>query len=189
MNRELALAKMTEPLDIVGSWPLAEGARPSVRDMVRNHTVDRAVSDASWGEFRSMLEYKAAWYGREMIAVDHWFPSSKLRSACGTFAQKMPPHVRTRTCGGGTTHDRDVNAAKNPLAAGLAVTFCGAGVGPQRRPPDGQSARKQKPHGASCRNPLVHEREEVRFPSEPAGSRASEHPPHRCRRGRPGPPE
>ncbi|MFB6710912.1 MULTISPECIES: RNA-guided endonuclease InsQ/TnpB family protein [unclassified Streptomyces] len=117
----------------------------TVRNMVRNHTLARAVSDASWSEFRSMLEYKAAWYGRKVIAVDRWFPSSKLCSACGTLAQKMPLNVRTWTCGCGTTHDRDVNAAKNLLAAGLAATVCGAGVRPQRRPPGGQSATKQKP--------------------------------------------
>ncbi|MER6101164.1 RNA-guided endonuclease TnpB family protein [Streptomyces sp. NPDC001832] len=114
----------------------------TVRNMVKNHTLARAISDASWSEFRSMLEYKAAWYGREVIAVDRWFPSSKLCSACGTLAEKMPLNVRTWTCGCGTTHDRDVNAAKNLLAAGLAVTVCGAGV---RSSPGGQSATKQKP--------------------------------------------
>ncbi|MCX4793316.1 transposase [Streptomyces sp. NBC_01242] len=117
----------------------------TVRNMVKNHTLARAISDASWSEFRSMLEYKAAWYGREVIAVDRWFPSSKLCSACGTLTEKMPLHVRTWTCDCGTTHDRDVNAAKNLLAAGLAVTVCGAGVRPQRSSPGGQSATKQKP--------------------------------------------
>ncbi|WP_406383551.1 RNA-guided endonuclease InsQ/TnpB family protein [Streptomyces sp. NBC_01618] len=117
----------------------------TVRNMVKNHTLARAISDASWSEFRSMLEYKAAWYGREVIAVDRWFPSSKLCSACGTLAEKMPLNVRTWTCDCGTTHDRDVNAAKNLLAAGLAVTVCGAGVRPQRSSPGGQSATKQKP--------------------------------------------
>ncbi|WP_406253399.1 transposase [Streptomyces atratus] len=117
----------------------------TVRNMVKNHTLARAISDASWSEFRSMLEYKAAWYGREVIAVDRWFPSSKLCSACGTLVGKMPLNVRTWTCDCGTTHDRDVNAAKNLLAAGLAVTVCGAGVRPQRSSPGGQSATKQKP--------------------------------------------
>ncbi|WP_155053714.1 zinc ribbon domain-containing protein, partial [Streptomyces blattellae] len=75
--------------------------------------------------------YKAAWYGREVIAVDRFFPSSKLCSHCGTLAEAMPLHVRTWTCVCGTTHDRDVNAAKNLLAAGRAVSACGAGVRPQ----------------------------------------------------------
>ncbi|MER6999008.1 RNA-guided endonuclease TnpB family protein [Streptomyces sp. NPDC000410] len=117
----------------------------TVRNMVKNRSLARAISDAAWSEFRSMLEYKAAWYGREVIAVDRFFPSSKLCSHCGTLAERMPLHVRTWTCEGcGTTHDRDVNAAKNLKAAGLAVTACGAGVRPQRRTPGGQSATKQE---------------------------------------------
>ncbi|MFD9511973.1 RNA-guided endonuclease InsQ/TnpB family protein [Streptomyces mirabilis] len=117
----------------------------TVRNMVKNHRLARAISDAAWSEFRSMLEYKAAWYGREVIAVDRWFPSSKLCSVCGTLRDRLPLNVRTWTCDCGTTHDRDVNAANNLLAAGLAVTVCGAGVRPQRITPDGQSATKQKP--------------------------------------------
>ncbi|MEV1069645.1 RNA-guided endonuclease TnpB family protein [Streptomyces sp. NPDC050263] len=117
----------------------------TVRNMVSNHTLARAISDASWSEFRSMLEYKAAWYGRELIAVDRFFPSSRLCSACGALQGKMPLSVRTWTCDGcGTAHDRDVNAANNLLAAGLAVSVCGAGVRPQRRTPGGQPATKQK---------------------------------------------
>ncbi|MFF9848412.1 RNA-guided endonuclease InsQ/TnpB family protein [Streptomyces litmocidini] len=117
----------------------------TVRTMVKNRALARAISDAAWSEFRSMLEYKAAWYGREVIAVDRFFPSSKLCSHCGRLAKSMPLHVRTWTCEGcGTTHDRDVNAAKNLKAAGLAVSVCGAGVRPQRRTPGGQPATKQK---------------------------------------------
>ncbi|MEV5933529.1 RNA-guided endonuclease TnpB family protein [Streptomyces sp. NPDC052079] len=116
----------------------------TVRNMLKNGKLARAISDAAWADFRSMLEYKAQWYGREVIAVDRWFPSSKLCSACGTLQDKMPLSVRTWTCDCGATHDRDVNAAKNLLAAGLAVSVCGAGVRPQRSSPSGQSAMKQK---------------------------------------------
>jgi putative transposase len=116
----------------------------TVRNMVKNRKLARAISDAAWSDFRSMLEYKAAWYGREVIAVDRFFPSSKLCSHCGTVQGKMPLNVRIWTCDCGTTHDRDVNAARNLLAAGLAVTVCGAGVRPQRSLPGGQSATKQK---------------------------------------------
>ncbi|MFF0000790.1 RNA-guided endonuclease InsQ/TnpB family protein [Streptomyces avermitilis] len=116
----------------------------TVRNMVKNHRLARAISDAAWSEFRSLLEYKAAWYGRDVVVVDRFFPSSKLCSHCGTLQGKMPLNVRTWTCDCGTVHDRDVNAAKNLLAAGLAVSVCGAGVRPQRRTPGGQSATKQK---------------------------------------------
>ncbi|MET7985752.1 RNA-guided endonuclease TnpB family protein [Streptomyces sp. NPDC005281] len=115
-----------------------------VRNLVKNRNLARAISDAAWSEFRSMLEYKAAWYGREVIVVDRFFPSSKLCSHCGTLAGTVPLSVRAWTCGCGTVHDRDVNAAKNLLAAGLAVTACGAGVRPQRKTPGGQSAMKQE---------------------------------------------
>ncbi|MFM9493851.1 RNA-guided endonuclease InsQ/TnpB family protein [Streptomyces galilaeus] len=117
----------------------------AVRNMVKNASLARAISDAAWSDFRGMLEYKAQWYGREVIAVDRWFPSSKLCSACGSLQQKMPLHVRIWTCDCGTTHDRDVNAAKNILAVGLTASVCGAGVRPQRKTPGGQSATKQKP--------------------------------------------
>lgn len=117
----------------------------AVSNMVKNGSLARAISDAAWSEFRSMLEYKARWYGREVIAIDRWFPSSKLCSACGTMQDSMPLNVREWTCDCGTTHDRDVNAAKNILAVGLTVSVCGAGVRPQRSTPGGQSAMKQKP--------------------------------------------
>ncbi|MER5623612.1 RNA-guided endonuclease TnpB family protein [Streptosporangium sp. NPDC002544] len=92
----------------------------TVRNMVKNRSLARAISDASWRELRIMLEYKAQWYGRELLVVDRWFPSSKLCSACGAIQRSMPLNVRTWECACGAAHDRDVNAAKNILAAGLA---------------------------------------------------------------------
>ncbi|MFD9703412.1 RNA-guided endonuclease InsQ/TnpB family protein [Lentzea sp. NPDC059081] len=133
----------------------------AVSNMVRNHHLARAIGDAGWRQFRQLLEYKASWYGRQLVVVDRWFPSSKLCSVCGALAGAMPLHIRTWTCGCGTTHDRDVNAARNILAAGLAVSVCGADVGPQRNTPGGRSVTKQKPCGASRGNLLVCEREEV----------------------------
>lgn len=116
----------------------------TVRNMLKNRKLARSISDASWTELRSMLEYKAQWYGRELIAVDRWFPSSRLCSACGTLQGRMPLNVREWTCGCGTTHDRDVNAAENILAAGLAAAACGDGVRPQRSTPGGRSSVKQE---------------------------------------------
>ncbi|WP_328744746.1 transposase [Streptomyces sp. NBC_00285] len=118
----------------------------TVRNMVKNHTLARAISDASWRELRTMLEYKSDWYGRELVVVDRFFPSSKLCGVCGTIRAKLPLNVRVWTCECGAVHDRDVNAANNLLAAGLAVSVWGAGVRPQRESSrTGQSAMKQKP--------------------------------------------
>ncbi|MFD8704672.1 zinc ribbon domain-containing protein [Kitasatospora sp. NPDC059648] len=91
-----------------------------------------------------LLEYKCDWYGRELITADRWFPSSKLCSACGTIRDDIPLNVREWTCRCGAVHDRDVNAAPNLLAAGLAVAACGDGVRPQRITPGGQSSMKQE---------------------------------------------
>ncbi|MCX0270191.1 transposase [Nocardia zapadnayensis] len=104
----------------------------SVRNMVRNRCLARAISDASWSQFRSMLEYKADWYGRTVVAVDRFYPSSKACSVCGRINDSMPLHVREWQCPCGAFHDRDVNAAKNICAAGLAVLACGDGVRPSR---------------------------------------------------------
>ncbi|GAA3012759.1 RNA-guided endonuclease TnpB family protein [Kitasatospora albolonga] len=116
----------------------------SVCNMLGNHRLARAIADASWSELRSMLEYKTAWYGRELVIVDRWFPSSKLCSNCGISQDRMPLNVRAWTCVCGTTHDRDVNAAMNILAAGLAVAACGDDVRPQRSTPGGRSSVKQE---------------------------------------------
>ena len=105
----------------------------SVRNMLRNHCLARAISDASWSELRRQLEYKADWYGRGVIAVDRFCPSSKTCSACGVITAKMPLSVREWVCAAcGTRHDRDVNAAKVIRAEGLSVQACGDGVRPSR---------------------------------------------------------
>ncbi|MFG2258967.1 RNA-guided endonuclease InsQ/TnpB family protein [Streptomyces mirabilis] len=105
----------------------------SVHNLLGNRALARSISDASWGELRSMLEYKCAWYGRELVAIDRFFPSSKTCATCGLICDELPLSVREWTCEGcGIRHDRDHNAAQNILAAGLAVSACGAGVRPQR---------------------------------------------------------
>jgi len=106
----------------------------AVRNMVRNHALARSISDAAWGELRRQLEYKADWHGREIITVDRFFPSSQTCSGCGNVDGKKPLGIRAWTCRHcRVTHDRDVNAAKNILAAGLAVAACGDGVRPNQR--------------------------------------------------------
>ncbi len=92
----------------------------TVRNTLRNHGLARAISDAAWSDLRTMLEYKVGWYGRTLRVVDRWFPSSKTCSVCGRLAETMPLHIREWQCPRGAVHDRDVNAARNILAAGLA---------------------------------------------------------------------
>ena len=128
----------------------------TVRNLLKNHKLARAISDAAWTELRSMLEYKCAWYGRELVVIDRWFPSSKLCGNCGTVAAKMPLNVREWRCDCGTVHDRDVNAAKNILAAGLAAAACGDGVRPQRESSrTGRSSVKQEPQRATAGIPRL----------------------------------
>ncbi|MFF2470311.1 RNA-guided endonuclease InsQ/TnpB family protein [Streptomyces mirabilis] len=128
----------------------------TVRNLLKNGKLARAISDASWTQFRSMLEYKCAWYGRELVVVDRWFPSSKLCGTCGAVHGELPLNVREWTCGCGTVHDRDVNAARNILAAGLAVSACGADVRPQRESSrTGQSAMNQEPLRATAGIPRL----------------------------------
>lgn len=101
----------------------------TVRNMVQNHRLARSIADCGWRTFRQFLEYKALRWGRTVVVVDRWFPSTKTCSACGQVLPKLPLRVRKWTCSTcRTRHDRDVNAAKNILAAGLAATACGSDV-------------------------------------------------------------
>ncbi len=95
----------------------------AVKNMVKNHKLARAISDANWGEIVRQLDYKAGWYGRELIKIDRYFPSSKRCSSCGHVVEKLPLNIRDWDCPEcGTHHDRDINASINILAAGLAVS-------------------------------------------------------------------
>jgi putative transposase len=101
----------------------------NVRGMVKNHSLARSLSDASLGAAARMLEEKAERYGKKVERIDRWFPSSKTCSCCGHIQERMPLDVRNWTCPScSTTHDRDVNAAVNILAAGQAVTAHGGTV-------------------------------------------------------------
>lgn len=108
-----------------------------VKNMVKNHSLAKAISDASWGTFVSMIEYKAEWYGRTLVKIDQWYPSTQLCSttACEYRNQSLSLADRYWSCPScSVRHDRDVNAAKNIEAAGLAVLACGDGVKPVHDP-------------------------------------------------------
>jgi len=102
-----------------------------VKNMVQNHCLAQAISDVGWSEFVRQLEYKAAWYGRTLVTIDKWYPSSKRCFDCGHMLDSLPLDVRSWVCPEcGAQHDRDINAAQNILAAGLAVAACGEAVRP-----------------------------------------------------------
>jgi putative transposase len=123
----------------------------AVKNMMKNRKLALAIADASWNELIRQLEYKAAWYGRTLVKIDRWFPSSKRCGHCGHVVDKLPLDIREWDCPEcGTHHDRDVNAANNIKAAGLAVIVCGANVRPDRHESIGQlrntrKGKKQKP--------------------------------------------
>src|SRR5256712_2553306 len=103
----------------------------SVKNMLQNHCLAKSISDVGWGEFVRQLEYKAQWYGRTLVKIDKWYPSSKRCSHCGHVLPTLSLDVRFWKCPQCQTfHDRDHNAAKNVLAAGLAVSACGEAVRP-----------------------------------------------------------
>ena len=132
----------------------------NVSGMVRNRRLARVISDCGWGEFRRQLAYKCERYGRELAVIDRWYPSSKTCSACGYLLAELSLSTRHWTCPQcRTRHDRDINAAKNILAAGRAAArdspgdACGADVrhsGSSRV----RSAVKQEPQPATAGIPV-----------------------------------
>ncbi|MGH3206646.1 MAG: RNA-guided endonuclease TnpB family protein, partial [Trebonia sp.] len=150
-----ASARLVRDHDVIVIEDLA------VKNMVRNRSLAKAISDCGWGTFRRMVEYKAARAGRHLIVTDRWYPSSKTCSACGHLLAQLSLKTRHWTCPScGTRHDRDVNAAKNILAAGLAVArgspgdACGGDVrhpGPSRV----RSPAKQEPRPATAGIPVL----------------------------------
>src|SRR5919199_3863303 len=123
----------------------------SVKNMMKNRKISAAIADASWAQLVRQMEYKCQWYGRTLVKIDRWFPSSKRCGKCGHVVDKLPLDVREWDCPEcGTHHERDINAANNILAAGLAVIVCGANVRPDGHKSKGQlrktsNGKKQKP--------------------------------------------
>jgi putative transposase len=102
----------------------------AVKNMVKNPSLAKSIADVGWGEFVRQLGYKANWYGRTLVKIDQWFPSTKTCHACKHLLADLDLVVREWVCPNcGTIHQRDHNAAKNVLAEGLSVfAACGESV-------------------------------------------------------------
>ena len=104
-----------------------------VKNMVKNPKLAKSISDVGWSEFVRQLTYKAEWYGRALVKIDKRYPSSKRCHCCGHVLDSLSLDERFWMCPQCKAfHDRDINAAKNVLAAGLAVSACGEAVRPGR---------------------------------------------------------
>ncbi|HFX3843813.1 IS200/IS605 family element transposase accessory protein TnpB [Enterococcus faecium] len=98
----------------------------NTKGMLRNHKLAKSISDVSWSSFVTKLQYKADWYGREIIKIDKWFPSSQICSECGHKDGKKPLDIREWTCLiCHAHHDRDINASINILTEGLRLHSIG----------------------------------------------------------------
>jgi putative transposase len=152
-SRQDFLHKLTTRLVRENQTIVAESL--AVKNMVKNRKLAKSISDAGWGELTRQLAYKAAWYGRNFVQLDRWFLGSKTCSKCGHIVDQLPLNIREWDCPKcDAHHDRDVNAALNHLAAGLAVLpmgkapsvlVCGATVRPQESKSPKAGAKKQKP--------------------------------------------
>jgi putative transposase len=108
-----ATTMLTKTKSVIGVEDLA------VKNLVRNHKLAKAISDASFGEFRRQLEYKAKWYGSRIVVADRWFPSTKKCCECGKI-NEIPLGQEIYTCDCGNTMSRHLNAARNLEAVALS---------------------------------------------------------------------
>ena len=98
----------------------------NIKGMMKNHCLAKSVADVSLADLVRMIKYKAAWYGRTVLQVDRWFPSSKTCAECGYIKQDLTLSDREWVCPRcGVKHDRDLNAANNIKKQGLALTTVG----------------------------------------------------------------
>ena len=94
----------------------------SSKNLMKNRKLAKSIADVSWAEFVRMLEYKAEWYGKKIVTISRWFPSSQLCSNCGFNSGKKPLHIREWDCEQcASHHDRDLNASLNILNEGLKI--------------------------------------------------------------------
>jgi len=123
-SREDTLHKVSR--ELVESYDLISVEDLNVKGMVKNHKLAKHIADASWGKFVEFLEYKCHWYGKELVKVGRFYPSSKTCGYCDWVNKDLELSDREWTCKScGVIHDRDVNASKNILKEGLKLTSGG----------------------------------------------------------------
>lgn len=133
--------KLVEDYDVICVESLA------VKNMARNHSLALSISDASWGMLVDMLRYKCELYGKTLIEVDRWLPSTKTCSNCEFVVESLPLNIREWDCPScDAHHDRDTNAAANIEAVGTTVLACGEGVSPRLAHVNGHPSTKQESH-------------------------------------------
>ena len=92
----------------------------NIKGMMKNHKLSQAIADVSWSNFVRKLEYKARWYGKKIVKVSAWFPSTKTCSCCNQKTGPTKLNTREWVCANcHTHHDRDINASINILNEGL----------------------------------------------------------------------
>ena len=108
--------KLVETYDLISVEDL------NVKGMIKNHKLSKHIADASWGNFVTLLQYKCDWYGKELVKVNRFYPSSKTCGDCNWINQELKLSDREWTCKScGVVHDRDVNASRNILKEGLKI--------------------------------------------------------------------
>jgi putative transposase len=113
----------TTTTKIINSYDFIGIEDLNVTGMLKNHKLAKSIADTAFSEFYRILSYKAAWYGKEVVKVDRWFPSSKLCSECGWKHDNLTLSDRVFECSEcGLKKDRDLNASKNILQEALRVS-------------------------------------------------------------------
>ena len=119
-QREDFLHKLST--EIVKNYDIISIEDLNVKGMVKNRKLSKAIADVSWGKFVEMLEYKADWYGKEVVRISRWYPSSQICSECGYRDGKKSLDIREWICPNcGNVLDRDINASINILNEGLRL--------------------------------------------------------------------
>lgn len=133
--------------ELVESYDLISIEDLNVKGMIKNHKLSKHIVDASWGNFVTLLQYKCNWYGKELVKVNRFYPSSKSCGDCGWINQELKLSDREWTCKScGVVHDRDVNASVNILKEGLKILGQGlSNTRVERKSDFGNKAHSMKP--------------------------------------------